>query len=113
MKRTLTVGVLSIAAGVSSWGAQQSLSGKISDSMCGSDHAGMGEIGKNPKECTAACVKGGAKFVFVSNGKIYSIENQKFGGLAKDAGATVQVTGDLAKDGKAITITKLEPLGHK
>ena len=44
-------------------------------------------MGKNTKECTAACVKGGAKYVFVSKGKADAIQNQDFGTLAANAGA--------------------------
>ena len=44
-------------------------------------------MGKNPKDCTTDCVKGDAKYVFVSNGKVYAIQNQDFGALAASAGA--------------------------
>jgi hypothetical protein len=52
---------------LSVWAAPQTLTGRISDSMCGKDHSAMGEMGKNPKECALACVKGGAKYVFAEN----------------------------------------------
>lgn len=87
--------------------AQQTWTGQISDSMCGANHAGMGDMGKNPKDCTAACVKGGAKYVFVANGKAFEIANQGFGDLTKHAGQTVKLTGDLGSDGKTITVSKL------
>jgi hypothetical protein len=111
MKRIFTVGVLSIIASLSVSAAQKTLTGEISDSMCGASHAGMGEMGKNPKECTAGCVKGGAKYVFVSKGKVYAIQNQDFGTLAANAGAKVQLAGDVGKDGKTITVTKIAPAG--
>jgi hypothetical protein len=57
------------------------------------------------------CVKGGAKYVFVSKGKVYVIQNQDFGTLAANAGARVQLTGDVDKDGKSITVTKIAPPG--
>jgi hypothetical protein len=111
MKRTFTIGVFSVVASLPIWAAQQTLTGEISDSMCGASHAGMGDMGKNPKECTAGCVKGGAKYVFVSNGKVYAIQNQYFGALAANAGAKVQVAGDVDKDGKTITVTKIARAG--
>src|SRR5260370_23295697 len=111
MKRIFTVGVFGAVASLSVWAAQQTLNGEISDSMCGTSHAAMGEMGKNPKECTAGCVKGGAKYVFVSNGKVYAIENQDFGTLAANAGAKVQVAGGVDKDDKAITVTKIARAG--
>ena len=70
MKRIITVGVVSIIASLSLSASQQTFTGEISDSMCGASHAGMGDRGKNSKECTAGCVKGGAKYVFVSKGKV-------------------------------------------
>jgi hypothetical protein len=68
-------------------------------------------MGKNPKECTAGCVKAAAKYVFVSGDKVYEIKNQSFGSLAANAGASVQLTGDVDKDGKAVTVTKIAPAG--
>ncbi len=111
MKRIFTVGVLSVIASLSISAAQQTLTGEISDSMCGSSHAAMGDMGKNPKECTTGCVKGGAKYVFVSKGKVYGIRNQDFGTLAANAGAKVQLVGDVDKDGKSITVTRIAPAG--
>lgn len=88
--------------------AQQTWTGQISDSMCGANHAAMGDMGKNPKECTAGCVKGGSKYVFVANGKVFEIANQNFGELSKAAGQNVNLTGDLASDGKTIKVSKLQ-----
>jgi hypothetical protein len=111
MKRILAASVLSIVSGLPILAAQQTLSGEISDSLCGASHAGMGAMGKNPKECTTGCVKGGGKYIFVSNGKVYGIQNQDFGALAANAGTKVQVTGDVDKDGKNITLMKIAPAG--
>jgi hypothetical protein len=88
--------------------AQQTWTGQISDNMCGANHAAMGDMGKNPKECTAGCVKGGSKYVFVANGKVFEIANQSYGELSKAAGQNVSLTGDLASDGKTITVSKLQ-----
>jgi hypothetical protein len=111
MKRIFRVGVFNAVVGLPIWASQQTLTGAISDSVCGASHAGMGDMGMDPKGCTAGCVKGGAKYVFVSNGKVYAIENQEFGTLAANAGAKVQVAGDVDKDGKTITVTKISPAG--
>jgi hypothetical protein len=111
MKRLIAVGVFSIIGSFPIWAAQQTLTGEISDSMCGASHAAMGDLGKNPKDCTAACVKGGATYVFVSKGKVYGIQNQNFSALSANAGSKVQVTGDVDKDGKNITVTKIAPAG--
>jgi len=111
MKRTLAIGIMCSLSGLSVWAAPQTLSGQISDSMCGKSHAGMGDMGKNPKDCTAGCVKAGAKYVLVSGEKVYEIKNQNFAALAANAGASVQLTGDVDKDGKTITVTRIAPAG--
>ena len=72
-------------------------------------HAGMGDMGNNAKECTRGCVKGGAKYVFVSKGKVYGIQNQDFATLAGNAGARVQLVGEVDKDGKTVRVTKIAP----
>ena len=107
MKRLVAVGVFSILGGLPMNADQQTLTGAISDSMCGANHAAMGEMGKNAKTCTVGCVKAGSKYAFVSNGKIYGIKNQNFADLVANAGATVQLTGEIDKDGKNLTVTKI------
>src|SRR6266404_129575 len=107
VKRILAVGTLSALTGLTIWAAPQTMTGQISDSMCGKSHAGMGEMGKNAKECTMGCVKAGGKYVFVTGDKVYDIKNQGFAALVSNAGANVQLTGDIAVDGKTITVTKI------
>ena len=94
-------------------GAEQTWTGKISDSLCGMSHDGMRKKGDNvtDRECTVACVNyqtpGAPAFVFVSGGKVYPIKNQAFGGLGRRSGANIVLTGELGQDGY-ITITKIE-----
>lgn len=87
--------------------AENTWTGKISDSMCGASHAAM--IAQHPKmtarECALACVKGGAKYVFVSHGKVYNIENQDLAQLQEHAGRTVRLTGEM--NGDTITVSKI------
>jgi hypothetical protein len=81
--------------------------GKISDSNCGATHKSVGEHGsmKTEADCTNACVKGGAKYVFVSDGKVYQIANQDAAGLAQNAGKDVTVSGTMS--GETITVEKV------
>ncbi len=74
--------------------------GQISDSNCGASHAKMtsAHAGLTDRDCTLACVKGGGKFVFVSDGKVYKISNQDSPLLQVHAGHTVQLTGDMKGD---------------
>ena len=88
--------------------ATMTMAGTISDSMCGAGHAKMtaGHAGMTDKACTLACVKAGAKYIFVSDdGKVYQIANQKQGDLAKEAGDKVSLTGNV--DGDMITVSKV------
>src|SRR5260370_18610742 len=99
-------------SGLSAWAAPQTLTGQISDSMCGKSHSGMGDMGKSPKECTLGCVKDGSRYVFVSGDKVYDIKNQSLAALAANAGANVRLTGDIDQEGKTITVTNIVPAGH-
>lgn len=88
-----------IACGVS-FAAEQTWTGQISTSMCGTAHMGS--------RCIQNCVKAGEKYVFVSKGKVREIRNQDFGDLEKHAGHTVKLTGTLGPDGKTVTVSKVE-----
>ena len=82
--------------------------GQISDSACGMSHAKMMASDKSLKtdrDCTLACIKGGSKYVFVSDGKVYNISNQKLGALKLNAGETVELTGKMKGD--TITVSKI------
>lgn len=83
------------------------ISGIISDSMCGANHAGMGELGKDPVTCTTKCVEQGAKYVLVDDaGIVYSLTDQKKAG--NFAGKTVSVSGHIDPITKAIHVHSLE-----
>jgi hypothetical protein len=90
--------------------ATMTMTGAISDSMCGLSHAKMTSAhpGLTDHACTLGCVRKGAKYVFVSQGKIYEITNQNQADLAKEAGNAVTVTGDM--NGNTITVTKVAML---
>ena len=88
--------------------AEQTWTGQVTDSLCGAKHeeAAEGE-GKMPdRECTLACVRGGSKFAFVSNGKLYQIANQANPDLATHAGHVVNLTGEAKGD--SITVSHIE-----
>ena len=86
---------------------EQSWTGKISDSNCKEKHAVSEHDGKKmtEAECTSMCVKKGAKYVFVSDGKVYQLANQKSKTIASHAGQEVQLTGEMKGD--TITATKI------
>ena len=82
--------------------------GQISDSACGMSHAKMlaeHKDMKTDKDCTLACIKGGSKYVFVSDGKVYNISNQNLAALKTNAGETVTLSGTMKGD--SITVSKV------
>ena len=74
--------------------AEQTWSGKISDSACGAKHEEAAEnTGVMPdRECTEACVRGGSKYVLVVDKQVFQIANQDFKALATHAGHAVKLT---------------------
>jgi hypothetical protein len=110
--RNISIGFLAavLISGTAGLAAEKTWTGKISDSMCGASHKAMEHGGKkvDDRECTLACVKGGSKYVFVSQGKVYEVQNQDFAGLQEHAGHTVKLTGEMSADGKGIKVSKVE-----
>ena len=100
MKIVLNLVAMTALLGLSAFAAEKTWTGSISDSKCGAKHAAGGEHGvkMSNRECTEACVKGGAKYVFVSKGKVYNVDNQDYAGLAEHAGHTVKLTGEMTGD---------------
>jgi hypothetical protein len=80
----------------------ETLTGTVSDSMCGKKH-GMG--GKTDAECTRACVKGGADYVLVVGDKIYTLKGDK-AAIDKFAGASATVTGTTS--GTTVTVASIK-----
>ena len=81
--------VISIAMAQSK-GKTETLTGTVSDAMCGAKHTMM----KNgtDKDCTLACVKMGSKYALVVGDKVYELDGKE-SDLQKFAGAKAQVTG--------------------
>jgi hypothetical protein len=108
MKKALkSVFCLGLLAGLASFASAATWTGQISDSMCGTSHAKMtsAHAGMTDRDCALACVKGGGKYVFVSDGKVYKIANQDLALLQVHAGHTVQLTGDMKGD--TITVSDI------
>ena len=100
----VVVGAL-VAAPVSAQ-KEETWAGAISDSNCNGKHA-ADEHGKKltDTDCTVACVKKGAKYVFVSDGKVFKLANQNSKTIAAHAGHQVSLTGTMKGD--TITATKI------
>jgi len=96
--------LLVLALSLCSWAMAapaKSWTGTVSDSMCGVKHAKASEASET---CVKGCVAKGAKYVLVSHGKVYQLDDQdKF---ADFAGKSVKVTGSLS--GTDITVASVE-----
>lgn len=110
LQMKVLIATLAVAAfvGVQSLAAAETLTGKISDSMCGASHGDKGGTMAKDHDCATGCVKGGSTYVFVTekDNKIYKIANQKLADLTTHAGHTVTITGEVKGD--TITVTKVE-----
>jgi hypothetical protein len=100
-------------------GEEKTLTGKISDSLCGASHAEMAAKQSSKisdRDCVIACLsystENSPKLVFVEQGgRVYQIANQKFAGLLRRAGEPVSVTGDV--NGTTLMIAKLDVVPAK
>jgi hypothetical protein len=79
---------------------EQTWKGAISDSKCNGKHPAGEHDGKKmtDAECTKVCLNKGAKYVFVSDGKVYQLANQKSRTIASHAGQEVELIGTMEGD---------------
>jgi hypothetical protein len=90
--------------------AQQTFTGRLSDSMCGASHQMKAAAGGlTDRECLLACIKTLAKYVLVDqDNQVLQIENQDAMGLPLYAGRPVRITGE--RKGDAIFVMKVEAI---
>jgi len=82
-------------------GKSQTLTGQVSDAMCGAKHQMPGDAAG----CTRACIKHGSKYALVVGDKVYTLETSDKATLDKLdelAGASAKVTGDVEGDSIAV-----------
>ena len=86
---------------------EQTWKGAISDSNCNGKHPAGEHDGKKmtDADCTNVCIKKGAKYVFVADGKVYALANQSSKTIASHAGQQVELTGTIKGD--TINATKI------
>jgi hypothetical protein len=80
------------SAGDKKDGGKQTVTGIVSDSMCGAKHMMEG----GDAACTRACVSKGSKYALVVGDKVYTLETSDKAALAqldKLAGQKAKVTG--------------------
>jgi hypothetical protein len=99
--------LLMVLAAVMPIAAQQTFTGRLSDSMCGASHPATGEL--TDRQCLLACIKALKKYVLVDqNNQVLPIANQDAMGLPLYAGRPVTLTGELKGD--AVFVTKVEAI---
>ncbi len=82
-------------------GKSQTLTGEVSDAMCGAKY----EMPGSAAACTRGCVKHGSKYALVVGDTVYTLETSDKATLDKLdslAGAKAKVTGDV--DGTTLTV---------
>ncbi len=112
--KTILAFLMMILLSAAALAAEKTWTGKISDSMCGAVHKSAMEHGKrkmSDRDCALTCIKAGGKYVFVSKGKVYNIENQDFASLEEHAGHTVKLTGEMT--GKTVKVARIDMPGKK
>ena len=81
----------------------KTLTGIVSDSMCGAHHMAQD---KSPAECARICVKQGMKYALVVGSKVYTLEGHE-AELDKLAGEKVTVKGEVA--GETVAVQSVVP----
>jgi hypothetical protein len=86
--------ILTAVCAIPAMAATTTLTGVITDDMCGAKHM---MPGKPDAECTRACVKHGAHFAVVANGKVVVLDG-KASEVSAFAGQKATVSGELKGD---------------
>jgi hypothetical protein len=81
--------------------SSQTMTGTVTDSMCGAHHMMQGETAA---QCTRECIKQGSDFALVSGGKVYLLKGNK-SEVDKFAGQHVTVKGKL--EGRTIMVNSI------
>ena len=96
---TMLVLVSTLALPVLAADKEQSLTGTVSDAMCGAKHSG------DAATCTRGCVKKGSAYALVVGDKVYTLKGGEKD-LDKMAGQKATVTGTV--DGDKVTVTAVK-----
>ena len=104
--------VLAVVVGIYAIGSKaqanpNTLTGVISDSMCGATHMLKD---KSPAECVRICVKDGQSYSLLVGKNVYTLTEHQ-SELDQLAGQTVTVTGKL--NGNTFTVESVTPVRNK
>src|SRR6266496_5934784 len=81
----------------------KTLTGIVSDSMCGAHHMAKD---KSPAECTRMCIKQGMKYALVVGNRVYTLEGHELE-VDKLAGQKATVKGSVT--GETVAIQSVVP----
>jgi hypothetical protein len=84
-------------------GSQKTLTGVVSDSMCGANHMAKN---MNPADCLRMCVKKGTKYALVVGNDVYTLQGHE-AELDKYVAQTVLLKG--AVNGQMMTVESATP----
>lgn len=101
MKTTL---LTVLFGGVLAAAATQTVTGVITDSMCGATHAMM--KGHADADCVRMCVKGSGEYALYDGKSTWKLSDQKT--PASFAAKRVKVTGTVEKNSMKIKVAKIE-----
>ena len=96
---------IACAAAVSAAGASTTVTGVITDSMCGASHAMM--KGHADDDCVRICSKGSAEYALYDGKNIWKLSDQKT--PARFMAKHVRVTGAVDEKALKIKVTSIEP----
>ena len=96
---TVLVLVTTLALPVLAADKEQTLTGTVSDAMCGAKHSG------DAATCTRGCVKKGSSYALVVGDKVYTLKGGEKD-LDKLAGQQATVTGTVDGDKVAVKTVK-------
>jgi len=94
-KKLLMLAAVMLVFGCMAWA--KSITGVVSDSMCGAKHATASD---DAAACVKKCEAGGSKLVVIAGGKVYETADQdKLKGFE---GQEVKISGDVKGDSLTI-----------
>jgi hypothetical protein len=107
MSAVLGLGAAFIFGALTLSAANMTLTGEVSDAMCGAKHPI-----KDAAACTRACVGKGSDYALVVNGKAYTLKasDKEKADLDKLAGKMATITGDV--NGTTVMVASVKMAAH-
>ncbi len=100
--KLFVIPALVLAFSMCSFAAQTTVTGIVTDNMCTKKHM---MPGKANADCVRECIKHGAKYVVVSEGKVIELAGNR-DELGAQAGKKVTLTGELK--GKSLNVASIQ-----